>query len=189
MQQAYATLTRVNQLFIDTVRGTGGNTPKRLLIVAGYSTDIEKTCDSSYQLPKDTIPGRLFISVHYYTPWQFAGMTEDADWGKMMPTWGTPKDVKQLNQLFDKMKGFTAKHDIPAFTGEFNASHQKDSASRERWMSSVANAARSRGMIPVLWDTGNDISRREPFTASPELLAMLRDMVPAPALPATVSSH
>jgi endoglucanase len=37
---AYATLTRVNQLFIDTVRRTGGNNAKRLLIVTGYATDI-----------------------------------------------------------------------------------------------------------------------------------------------------
>jgi endoglucanase len=34
-QKAYATLTRVNQLFIDTVRKTGGNNAKRLLIVIG----------------------------------------------------------------------------------------------------------------------------------------------------------
>ena len=42
-QKAYATLTRVNQLFIDTVRKTGGNNAKRLLIVTGYATDITKT--------------------------------------------------------------------------------------------------------------------------------------------------
>jgi endoglucanase len=171
--QAYATLTRVNQLFIDTVRKTGGNNAKRLLVVVGYTTDIEKTCDSGYVLPKDTLPNRLFISVHYYTPWQFAGMTEDADWGKMMPTWGTPADYEQLNQLFDKMKAFTVMNDIPAFIGEFNASDKKESASRERWMSAVANAATSRGMIPVLWDTGGDVSRRDPYAASPELAQML----------------
>jgi endoglucanase len=180
-EKAYATLTRVNQLFIDTVRSTGGNNAKRLLIVAGYNTDIEKTCDSGYELPKDTLPGRLFISVHYYTPWQFAGMTQDADWGKMMPTWGTPEDVKQLNQLFDEMKAFTIEKDLPAFIGEFNASHEKESASRERWMTAVANAVRTRGMVPILWDTGHDVSRREPHAPSPELQAMLRNLAPAPA--------
>src|SRR5690606_365142 len=105
-EKAYATLTRVQQLFIDTVRGSGGNNAKRLLIVAGYHTDFEKTCHPSYELPRDTIPNRLFISVHYYTPWQFCGLTEDADWGKMMTTWGTPKDVARLNELFDQMEGF-----------------------------------------------------------------------------------
>ena len=181
MQKAYATLTRVNQLFIDTVRKTGGNNSKRLLIVAGYSTDIAKTSNNAYELPKDTVPGRLFLSVHYYTPWQFCGLTEDADWGKMMPTWGNPSDVAQLNELFDRMKGFCTKNDIPAFIGEFNASDKKESASRARWMSAVANAALSRRMVPVLWDTGHEVSRHEPYAPSPELVHMLRNLTPAPA--------
>jgi endoglucanase len=180
VQKAYATLTHVNQLFIDTVRKTGGNNPKRLLIVTGYSTDIEKTCNPAYQLPKDTVPGKLFISVHYYTPYQFCGLTEDADWGKMMLTWGTPEDVAQLNQLFDKLKDFSTRNDIPVFLGEFNATEKKESASRVRWMSAVANAAVSRKMIPVLWDTGHDISRHEPYAPSRELVQMLKSLEPAP---------
>jgi endoglucanase len=175
-QKAYATLTRVNQLFIDTVRKTGGNNAKRLLIVTGYSTDIEKTCNSGYQLPKDTIPGKLFISVHYYTPYQFCGLTEDADWGKMMSTWGSPGDVKQLDDLFEKMRGFCTRNDLPAFIGEFGVAASKDSASRIRWLEAVANAAISRKMVPVLWDTGQEISRHEPFAASADLTQVLRNL-------------
>jgi len=178
--KAYETLTRVNQIFIDTVRKTGGNNARRLLIVAGYSTDIEKTCAPAYKLPVDTVPGKLFISVHYYTPYQFCGLTEDADWGKMMPTWGTPDDVKQLDQLFDKMKDFCTRNDIPAFIGEYGVSHKKDPASRVRWLSAVANAALARKMVPVFWDTGNDISRNAPYAASPDLAEAMRNVKPSP---------
>src|SRR4051812_985011 len=164
-QKAYATLTRVNQLFIDTVRKTegktegktGGNNARRLLIVVGYSTDIKKTCQRAYALPKDTIADRMFISVHYYTPYQFCGLNEDADWGKMMPTWGTPEDVKQLEELFDAMKAFCTRNDLPAFIGEFGVTTTKESASRVRWMSAVMNASVSRRMVPVLWDTGGEL--------------------------------
>src|SRR5581483_3015904 len=104
--KAYETLTRVNQLFIDTVRETGGNNADRLLIVAGYGTDIAKTCKSEFQMPRDTVPKRLFLSIHYYTPWQFVGLNEDASWGKMLPTWGNAGDVKQLNELFDMLNQF-----------------------------------------------------------------------------------
>jgi endoglucanase len=178
-QKAYATLTRVNQLFIDTVRKTGGSNAKRLLIVIGYSTDIKKTCGSAYALPKDTLPGRLFISVHYYTPYTFAGLDEDADWGKMRPTWGTPDDVKELDELFDMMKGFCTRNDIPAFIGEFGVTNKKESASRIRWLSGVANASISRKMVPVLWDVGTDVSRREPYSASPDLTQTLAGLAPA----------
>jgi endoglucanase len=175
--KAYTTLARVNQLFIDTVRKTGGNNAKRLLVIAGYSTDIEKTCASGYKLAKDSIPGRLFISVHYYTPSTFTIIGEDADWGKALPTWGTPEDVTQMEKLLDRMKEFCTRNDIPAFIGEFNATTKnKEPASRVRWISGVASGAVARKMIPVLWDTGGEVSRSEPYSASPELLYMLKNL-------------
>ena len=43
-------------------------------------------------------------------------------------------------------------------------------------MASVALTAQSRGMIPVLWDIGQDISRNPPFTVSPELTFALKQI-------------
>jgi endoglucanase len=180
-RKAFATLTRVNQLFIDTVRATGGNNAKRLLIVAGYSTDITKTTSSDYELPADKLPHRLFISVHYYTPWTFVGLTEDASWGKMALTWGTPAEVAELNRLFDAMREFCTRHDIPAFIGEFNTTEKKEHASRVRWMTAVFRASLSRKMVPVLWDTGNDLKRHPPYEVKPVLAEVLRNI----ASPAT----
>jgi len=174
-EQAYATLTRVNQLFVDTVRRTGGNNARRLLIVAGYSTDITKTCSSLYRLPKDTVPDRLFLSVHYYTPWQFCGLTEDASWGKMMSTWGSPSDVAELGRLFGMIGEYSVRADVPVFVGELGASHEKEPASRVRWTSAVIAAARSRRMVPVLWDTGHDVSRHAPYAPSAVLEEVLRN--------------
>jgi endoglucanase len=181
-QKAYATLTHVNQLFVDTVRGTGGNNAKRLLLVAGYSTDITKTASSEYKLPVDTVLHRLFISVHYYTPWTFAGLTEDASWGKMAPTWGSPKDVEELNRLFDVMREFCARNDLPAFIGEYGVEPKKEQASRVRWLTAVAKAALSRKMVPALWDTGNDLSRHPPYAESPALKEVLQNLS-APGTP------
>ena len=173
---AYATLTRVNQLFIDTVRRTGGNNATRLLIVTGYHTDIKKTCAPEYELPKDTADGRLLLSVHYYTPYTFCGLTQDADWGKMRPTWGEPEDYAELTTLFDELQSFSTSNDIPIYLGEYGVSHEKESASRRRWLSAVGEAATSRRMIPVFWDTGNDISRHSPFEVSREVTTMLKDI-------------
>jgi endoglucanase len=163
----------VNQLFVDTVRKTSGNNARRLLIVTGYATDIEKTANKLYELPKDAVPHKLLLSVHYYTPWPFAGMTEDASWGKMMPTWGTPADLAELTRLFDTLQGFCQRNDIPAFIGEFGATGKKEIVSRVRWMSAVADAALARKMVPVLWDVGGDISRQPPYAPSPALRAVL----------------
>ena len=101
-KKAYATLNHVNQLFIDTVRASGGNNARRPLIITGYSTDIAKTTHGRTVLPQDPVPHKLLLSVHYYTPWPFVGMTEDASWGKMQSTWGNKSDFAQHNELFDK---------------------------------------------------------------------------------------
>ncbi len=174
VRDAYGTLRKVNQLFIDTVRHSGGNNARRLLIVTGYFTDIAKTTSSEYLLPTDSTPHRLLISVHYYTPWRFAGMSDDTGWAKAQPTWGSPDDVAELDRLFDTMQAFCARSDLPAFIGEFGVTATKETASRVRWMSAVINAALSRKMVPVLWETGGDISRRPPYSVSPALREVLQ---------------
>jgi len=166
---AYITLTRVNQLFIDTVRKTGGNNAKRLLVVTGYKTDFMKTADPNYEMPSDTVANKLFISVHYYTPWQFCGMDKDESWGKMKATWGAGSDYSELEYLFDKMAQFSQENDCPVFLGEYNVVAKKESASRVRWLTAVTKAALDRNMIPVLWDTGSDFLRTAPFSPSDDL--------------------
>ena len=174
MKDAYATLARVNQLFIDTVRATGGNNASRLLVIAGYNTDIARTTHPDYTLPVDTVPSRLLLSVHYYTPWSFAGMNKDETWGKVQHTWGSSADLAVLERLFNTMQEFSKRHDIPVFVGEFGATDQKERPSRVRWMTAVAEAALSRNMVPVLWDTGGDLARRPPFGPSPALREVLQ---------------
>ena len=178
VRDAYATLTRVNQLFVDTVRKTGGNNARRLLLVTGYATDITKTTRNEYVLPTDTLPHKLLISVHYYTPWQFVGMTEDAAWGKMQHTWGSSADVAELNRLFDSMQEFARRNDTPAFIGEFGVTDKREAGSRVRWMSAVAQGALARNMVPVLWDTGGDISRKAPYAPSAALREVLKSLEP-----------
>jgi len=172
----YATLGRVNQLFVDTVRATGGNNTNRLLIIAGYTTDIAKTATDKFIIPRDTMPHELLLSIHYYTPWPFAGMTKDESWGKMRMTWGTKADLAELRTNFDNIEAYSKAKDIPVFVGEFGADFSKDQRSRAKWMLDVALTAHSRGMVPVLWDIGQDVARRPPFALSPALSFVLQQI-------------
>lgn len=179
-EKAYATLAHVNQLFIDIVRNSGGNNATRLLIVPGYSTDILKTTNGHFTLPNDPAPHRLFLSVHYYTPWAFAGLDRDADGQRMRPSWGSAADVAELNALFDRMSEFSHREDIPVFLGEFAPNPRKERASRVRWMLAVAQGALARRMVPVLWETGKDISRKPPYAPSPALSEVLQKLGSSP---------
>jgi hypothetical protein len=43
-------------------------------------------------------------------------------------------------------------------------------------MSAVATASIARKMVPVLWDTGGEISRNDPYAATPDLQQTLKNL-------------
>jgi beta-glucosidase-like glycosyl hydrolase len=46
-----------------------------------HGISSKATYDLMERLPTDTVPDRMMAEVHYYTPWNFTGMTEDQSWG------------------------------------------------------------------------------------------------------------
>lgn len=49
----YEVLNKINQEFVNLIRSSGGNNPKRHLLIAGYYTDITMTCSSNFKMPDD----------------------------------------------------------------------------------------------------------------------------------------
>ncbi|MBN2444289.1 MAG: cellulase family glycosylhydrolase [Spirochaetales bacterium] len=172
-------LLSYHQTFVNAVRATGGNNSSRVLVIQGPSTDIEKSNNLMNTLPTDQIADRLIVEVHYYTPYQFCLMTEDADWGKMFyywgngyhsttetsrnATWGEENDVERY---FGYMKSKFVDKGIPVIIGEFLAIQRTNPAdlalhlnSRDYYHRYVVNSAKNKGMIIFFWDTGGVINR------------------------------
>ena len=101
--ERYALTNEINQTFVDVVRATGGNNATRFLLIAGYSTDINQTCDDRFQMPKDTADSKLMVSVHYYDPWSYCGASSAASATK----WGKVSDYEYMDQQLAKMTKFT----------------------------------------------------------------------------------
>lgn len=101
--ERYALTNEINQTFVDVVRATGGNNATRFLLIAGYSTNIDQTCDDRFQMPKDTADSKLMLSVHYYEPWSYCGATSAASATK----WGKVSDYEYLDQQLAKLTKFT----------------------------------------------------------------------------------
>ena len=88
---AYANINAYNQIFVDTVRQTGGNNAKRWLMIPGWNTNITYTVGNyGFSLPTDNYRDssistpRIMISVHYYDPWDFCGEESSnvTQWGE-----------------------------------------------------------------------------------------------------------
>lgn len=159
--EAYGLLNEINQKFVDIVRKSGGNNAKRHLLIAGYGTDVELTCDPLFKMPNDP-ENRMAVSVHYYTPSTFAILDKDADWGKAQTEWGSERDIEELNRNMDLMKTTYIDKGIPVIFGEFSCA-AKANKTREMinlYMTKVCEAIYSRGMCPVIWDVENDFYYR-----------------------------
>ncbi|MBN1182166.1 MAG: cellulase family glycosylhydrolase [Bacteroidales bacterium] len=170
-------LMSYHQTFVDAVRSTGGKNSYRVLVVQGPSTDIEKTNTLMTTMPTDEIAGRMMAEIHYYTPYQFCLMTEDANWGKMFYYWGsgyhsttdternaTWGEESTMVSLFGQMKSKFVMRGIPVIMGEFAVIRRTAPtgdnldlhlASRAYFLKYLTKQAKANGIIPFYWDAGN----------------------------------
>ena len=167
-------LMTYHQTFVDAVRATGDNNSSRTLIIQGPATDVEDTYKLMKTMPKDKIADRLMAEVHYYTPYQFCLMENDADWGKKFYYWGKDNhsateitrnaswgEENDVDKNFGKMKARFVDKGIPVIIGEFGAGKRKlsqpsdqalNNASVESYYRQVVKSAVSKGLIPICWD-------------------------------------
>ena len=146
-QKAYDWANKLNQEFVDTIRDSGGNNAQRHLLISGIETDIGLTCDEMFKMPTDPA-GRCAVSVHYYTPFDFA-LSSNSD------TWGTPGDYEELYTYMDMLEEHFVSQGVPVIIGECcngsRIAEKKPGAARE-FMTATCEAAYARNMCPVLWD-------------------------------------
>lgn len=176
-EKSYNILNDMNQKFVDIVRNSGGNNGKRHLLIAGYNTDIELTCDPLFKMPDDP-EGRCAVSVHYYTPATFALIDKDVEWGKAQTEWGSESDIAELTKYMDMMKTNFVDKGVPVIIGEYStATKNKTPEMIRKYLSSVCEAIYTRGMCPVLWDvTDVFYKRNEGKFIDPELLKELMEV-------------
>jgi hypothetical protein len=138
-------------------------------------------------LPTDKVANRMMAEVHYYTPWNFCGMSKDETWGNQFyywgasnhsatdtahnPTWGEEATV---DANFALMKKQFVEKGIPVIIGEFGASARTNLtgdalklhlASRAYYFKYVTKQAIANGFLPFFWDTGGLINRNN-FTVA-----------------------
>jgi hypothetical protein len=166
----HAILNNINQTFVDLVRKSGGENAKRHLLIAGYATDIDLTTDENFVMPKDAA-NHCILSIHYYTPYTFAGLEHDESWGKARPTWGTKEDFDELDGNMQKLKARFLSHGVPIIMGEYGATLKaKEPESVRRYILSVTQRVYQLGMCPMLWDPGSHFNRKTLIFNDPELL-------------------
>lgn len=170
--ERYALTNEINQTFVDVVRATGGNNATRFLLIAGYSTDINQTCDDRFQMPKDTADSKLMVSVHYYDPWSYCGASSAASATK----WGKVSDYEYMDQQLAKMTKFT-EAGYGVVIGEYGALPCSDGLKDNTlaYHTAFLDACTKYNLTNCLWDCSGLYKRVSQTFADDDILAMYQE--------------
>lgn len=136
----------LNNAYVEAVRNAGGKNTDRMLIVAGYNTNIDHTV-SGFAKPNDTASDRLMLSVHYYEPSDFALNENGTD------EWD--EDIETIEAQFKKISDFAKTENMPVFIGEYGAIDKNNDESRAAYLSSLNEIANSfANIVTAYWDNG-----------------------------------
>ena len=151
----YTVTNQINQAFVDTIRGIGGNNANRFLLIAGFGTDIKNTCDNKYKMPTDTVADKLLVSVHYYDPSGYCINTS-------IGTWGTKQEYETMNETLAMMEKFTGQG-YGVVIGEYGVlieqTNNELKENTKEYVQNFLNNCDLYGYCPVLWDCNNLYSR------------------------------
>ncbi len=168
-KEYYTVQNGFNQIFVNTVRSTGGRNVYRYLLAQGFNTNIGYTV-SYFTIPKDVITNRLIVEVHYYDPYDFTINSGSSiiEWGNKSPdaskveTWANESYADGQFQLMET--NFINKK-YAVIVGEYGAQARLNLGSnaldsihtiyRRYYMKYITHSIVGHGLIPFYWDSGS----------------------------------
>jgi endoglucanase len=150
----YPIINRLNQVFVDVVRASGGNNAQRHLVVPGYNTHIDYTV-AGFERPTDPTADHLILSIHFYDPYTFTIEGSTTTWGAQSPGTDDWAQEDYVVDQFDKLKTTFVDAGLPMIMGEYGTSNLAGYEDYRRYyMEYVTKAAVDRGIVPIYWDNG-----------------------------------
>lgn len=150
---AYSVVNKLNQLFVDTVRASGGNNGTRNLIVNAYGASNYDSQIDGFTLPKDNVSNHLLASVHIYSPQNFCD-GNDATFDE--------QDEKEIVEAFERVHNkLQRKYNIPVIVGECGVANKlkttQFSGEIAKYYACMTQNAAKYGMTIICWDNGGDM--------------------------------
>ena len=155
--KAAAQMNELNQTFVDTVRSTGNNNAKRILIVPTLLDGDDSRILSAFIKPKDIVADKIIVELHTYSM----------------------KFIQDIESDFAVMEEFSQRIKAPILIGEFGSTitYPLPELRAEHASNFVARAA-EHGIKCVWWDNGSNykiIDRRDFSASNYELINALMD--------------
>ncbi|MBR4082162.1 MAG: glycoside hydrolase family 5 protein [Clostridia bacterium] len=159
-QESARCINRLNQVFVDTVRASGGQNADRYLMVPGYAASVDGVTNEFFALPQDTADNRIMVSVHAYTPYSFALEDGGTDTFAVTNIGQTTEITMFMNRLYKKYIA----NGVPVVLGEFGARDKGgNQQSRVNFTAFYMANAAARNIPCVWWDNNGHRGSGELF--------------------------
>lgn len=154
--EAREIINKLNVVFHDTIRNSGGNNPQRHLMLPTYAASSDWVAINAIQLPEDD---KIIVSVHAYLPYKFALSDEQVlEWDA-----DNIADTRDIDNLMEQLDKYFISNDIPVIIGEYGARNKYNLNARVDWAHYYVKAAADKGIPCIWWDNGAFVGSGENF--------------------------
>ncbi|MCM1054731.1 MAG: glycoside hydrolase family 5 protein [Bacteroides sp.] len=155
-------VNRLNEIFVDTVRQTGGNNSQRLLLVSTYAHAVTDSAFDGFITDYDQYTG---VSLHAYTPYSFTYHSSESyetyEWDS--------REKSSIDSVFKLIDKYVLSKDIPVMITEYGAvrkslgNYTYNTNEVIKWLGDYLGAAKEYGIPCVWWDNNYFKSGNELF--------------------------
>ena len=148
-QKAMNNLNKLTQNILDVIRASGGNNQKRIVAIPSLQASPDSALANTFKMPRDYdgSKDRLVVSVHMYTPYNFAmespGVSQYSDSVK-----------KEFTSMFKKLNDHFISNGYAVYIGEYGATNKNNLEDRIAWFHDFIKESRIYGIPCFLWDNG-----------------------------------
>lgn len=164
--EAVQYINELNQLFVDTVRASGGSNAERYLLVPGYAASLQGATNMYFELPQDIAgnQNKILLEVHGYTPYGFA--LQPAGENGSTNEWSADKaaSTSEIDSMMNTLYEKYVCNGTGVVIDEFGARDRGGNIqARTDFAAYYVAAARARGITCCWWDNGSFSGSGENF--------------------------
>lgn len=157
-EEGQQVVNKLNAVFVETVRNSGGNNGKRCLMIPTYAASAMEKTFAAMEVPEND--DRIIISVHAYIPYNFALASDNATdyWSS-----SDPSCTAEIDNLMTTLKAYFLDRNIPVIIGEMGCVNRNNTENRKDWARYYVSKAHEYGIPCLWWDNGAYLGSGELF--------------------------
>lgn len=149
-KEGHDIVNQMNALFVQTIRGLGGNNPKRHLMIPTYAASSTSNAIYAMKVPEND--DKLIVSIHAYIPYNFALASKEHG----VAQWSLDDEncTREIDTLMVTLKDAFLDKGTPVIIGEMGAVNRDNIEDRAQWSEYYIRKAKEVGIPCLWWDNG-----------------------------------